>query len=99
MPYAFLVTTLASNSFLLKYCYSLSIAFSFYDFNSHENLGKAESPIATNRISPMSNFPIRYYRATNNFIIYIEAAFSGYCWEFQQQYIKAVFYDLQFQDH
>ena len=52
--------------------------FSLYDINSHENLGKAVSPIATNGISP--KFPRATFGSgiTEPIIIslYVEADFN-----------------------
>ena len=78
MPYAFSVTTLAPKNLLLKYFCYLSVLFSLYDFNSHENLGKGISPIFTNGIFP--KIPRTTFRSgiTEPPIIslYIEADFN-----------------------
>ena len=73
-----MVTTLAPNDFFKKCLSSLFIAFSSYDFNRHENLGKAVSLVVTNGISP--RFPRATFRSgiTEPLIIslYIEADFN-----------------------
>lgn len=78
MPSAFSGTALAPKIFFIKYFSCLFVVFLLYDFNSHEILWNALSPIATNGISPELPRATFWSGITDPPIIslYIEADFN-----------------------